>query len=137
MQDINNMRKLDNESALSCLLVGEPRKEWFWKPGQKPLPFRRDWIWMIRSEVELAQQHVSAVFYKVPNLQLAFVLDQFLACYSIALAQHVDHQVAEDEVPNQRRDTEVETCIAVRIGLDGVCRKHVICGTAHSIDTLE
>lgn len=80
MQDINNMRKLDNESALSCLLVGEPRKEWFWKPGQKPLPFRRDWIWMIRSEVELAQQHVSAVFYKVLNLQLAFVLDQFLAC---------------------------------------------------------
>ncbi len=45
----------------------------------------------------------------VVNLEFAFAFDQFRASFCVALAQHVDHKVAEDEVSDQRRDTKVET----------------------------
>ena len=64
-------------------------------------------------DVQLAEKHVAAVTHEVVDLLLALALDQVLARLRVALAQHVDHKVAEDEVANQRRDAEVETGIAV------------------------
>ncbi len=99
------MTKTSSQISLS-LLVGKPRKK---RLGNAEKAQYTRGVLELRSKIQLAQQDVPTVSDVVVNLEFAFALDQLLASFRVALAQHVDHKVAEDEVSNQRRNAKIET----------------------------
>ena len=126
-------KTLKTKCRQRCLLVGKPWKKWARKPGQQRFRFSRIIGRICGSEVEFMEQNMPSMVDKVLNLEFAFALDQIFARPWVALAQHVNDEIAEDQVPDERCCTKIEAGISVWIGFECLVGKHVIVRAAHSI----